>query len=139
MTWYSTPPASSQARVRVRDAASPGHMDASDAPFAIITGLVGTPPPGAPTAAGLALLGRNPAIGAMRFRLDVPESADVAVVIYDAAGRAVRTLARRNYAAGSYDLGWDGANERGAGARSGVYFVRTTIGSFRATRKIVML
>ena len=139
MTWYSTPPAASLARVRVRDAVFRAHIDASDAPFAVITGLIGTPPPGAPAVAGLALLGRNPSLGAMRFRLDVPQAADVTVVVYDAAGRAVRTLARRAYPAGSHDVGWDGADERGAGARRGVYFVKTTIGSFRATRKVVML
>jgi len=139
MTWYSTPPAATLARVRVRDAAYRGTMDTSDAPFAIITGLIGTPPPGAPLQAGLALLGRNPAVGAMRFRLDVPQAADVIVVVYDAAGRAVRTLARRSFAAGSHDLGWDGSDERGAGGRRGVYFVKTAIGSFRATRKVVML
>jgi len=139
MTWYSTPPPSSLARVRVRDAPYRGTMDASDAPFSIIAGLIGTVPPGAPLLPRLALVGQHPAHGAVRFLLDVPAPADVAVVLYDAAGRTVRTLARGRYVPGSHDLAWDGKDDRGEGCRRGVYFVRTRIGAFEDRRKVVML
>ena len=106
-------------------------------PFAIFAGVTGAS--SGPLQPGLRLLGMHPAHGATRFALDVSSPADVAVVLYDAAGRSVRTLARGRYGPGSHDLAWDGKDDRGAGCRRGVYFVRTRIGAFEGTRKVVML
>lgn len=140
MNWIVTPPGTANARIRVRDAAYAARVDQSDAPFAIFSGVVGVDPQiGGPTKADLRLLGRNPAAGAVRFGLDVPAAADVAVVLYDAAGRRVRELAHGRYLAGTHDLSWDGRDAQGRNCRRGVYFVRSRVGSVEATRKIVML
>ena len=43
------------------------------------------------------------------------------------------------HAAGAHQARWDGRNDAGQGATSGVYFVRMVAGSFTQVRKIVML
>jgi len=137
INWIVTPPGTGIARVRVRDSVHRARVDVSDAPFAIFAGVTGAS--SGPLQSGLRLLGMHPAHGAVKFALDVSSPADVAVVLYDAAGRSVRTLARGRYGPGSHDLAWDGKDDRGAGCRRGVYFVRTRIGTFEGTRKVVML
>ena len=97
LRWIVTPPASVAARVRVRDAYSPTHSDASDALFQIAATTVDVDPTaGLPRVAAIRLAGANPvrAGGALEFRVDVPRAADVRVDVYDVAGRHVRTLAR---------------------------------------------
>jgi flagellar hook assembly protein FlgD len=39
-------------------------------------------------------------------------------------GRLVRTLADRSFAAGEYDLSWDGSDDSGSQVARGVYFAR---------------
>ncbi len=48
----------------------------------------------------------------------------VALRVYDAAGRLVRTLVDEERSAGPHDVVWDGTTDDGARAASGVYFVR---------------
>ena len=137
MTWNVSPPGTTNARMRVRDAVYRTVVDASDAPFTILDGVVAAP--AAALKAGLRLVGRNPARGSVAFVLDVPVSADASVALYDAAGRRVRVLANGPYRPGSYDLAWDGRNDGGAGCRSGVYFVKARIGTVETRRKVVLL
>lgn len=40
---------------------------------------------------------------------------------------------------GAHKVPWDGTDERGARVSSGVYFYRLTAGSFRDTKKMVLL
>ena len=51
----------------------------------------------------------------------------VHVRLYDVTGRLVRTLADRSFAAGEYDLAWDGDDDAGVQAPRGVYFARVGI------------
>jgi len=71
------------------------------------------------------------------FGLDEP--ADVSLVIYDAAGRLVRTLVDRRYEAGRFEEVWDGRDVSGTAVASGVYFYRLEAGPFSRTRKMVLL
>ncbi len=138
MNWIVTPPGTSNARMRVRDAAYAARLDQSDAPFTIFAGVIGVLPQ-VPSKPDLRLIGRNPAAGPVRFGLDVTISADVSVALYSAAGPRVRELVHGRYAAGTHDLTWDGRDAHGTNCPRGIYFVRTRIGSLEATRKIVML
>jgi len=64
----------------------------------------------------------------------------VKVQLFDVAGRHVRTLADRRFAAGDHVLAWDGADDRGARVARGVYFVRVERASGEeVARKIVLL
>ncbi len=63
--------------------------------------------------------------------------------VFDCAGRVVRTLVDAECEAGPHATTWDGANDAGQRAASGVYFVKMETaghtGAFRATRKLVLL
>ncbi len=61
-------------------------------------------------------------------------NSDVRLVVYDALGRQVATLANSRFPAGRYSFAFDGAN-----LASGVYFYRLTAGSFSAVRKMLLV
>ena len=63
----------------------------------------------------------------------------VRLVIYDAAGRAVRTLVNEKQPAGARSVEWNGANERNQRSSSGVYFCVIQVGNERRTQKLVLL
>ena len=72
------------------------------------------------------------------------ESAEVALIIYDANGEMVRYLALGYQAAGMYQSRsraayWDGRNQLGEPVASGLYFYTLTAGEFSATRRMLIL
>jgi len=71
------------------------------------------------------------------FTLD--EAADVALRIYDASGRLVRTLADGHRGASHHTVSWDGRDNAGNTVASGVYFYRLTAGAFADTKKMVLI
>ncbi len=79
----------------------------------------------------------NPAT-TIRYRVPV-DGTQVTISVYDAVGRRVRTLVDERRPAGSGSVVWNGVDERGASAASGVYFYRMQAGSYDRTRKMVML
>jgi len=64
---------------------------------------------------------------------------DVAIALYDVAGRKVRELAAGPQSPGTHELRWDGRGADGALVRSGVYFVRGTIGAQRLAGQLTFL
>jgi hypothetical protein len=81
----------------------------------------------------------NPFNPGTTIRFDLTRAADVDLSIFDAGGRFVATVVRRRYAAGVYEVPWNGADARGAVQPSGVYFYRLTTGDFSEARKMVLL
>ena len=138
MNWYPTPPASADTRIRVMDSVVSSRSDASDGSFQITNGAVGVDGD-LPLKVAFAVTGANPAAGRTRFRLELPHAADVDVQALDVRGRVVRDLAHGRFPAGRHDLAWNAVDDRGAAARSGVYFVRARIGEFTQVRKIVLV
>ena len=72
------------------------------------------------------------------------ESAFVTLTIYDLSGQAVRTLDVGRQIASAYEnrskaIYWDGRNELGQRAASGVYFYHLSAGDYSATRKMLIL
>ncbi|MBK7703148.1 MAG: lamin tail domain-containing protein [bacterium] len=63
----------------------------------------------------------------------------VTATVHDAAGRLVRTLHRGPLAAGPAVLVWDGDDDRGARAASGVYFARVFTNSSQEIRKMLLM
>jgi hypothetical protein len=61
----------------------------------------------------------------IRFRVD-PSTAErrVRLVVLDAAGRRIRTLADRSFEAGENELHWDGRDDSGRTTPAGVYLIR---------------
>ena len=61
------------------------------------------------------------------------------VRVCDIGGRVVRTLLDSYKEPGTYTICWDGKDDSGGFLASGVYFCRLVAGSFKQTRKLVML
>jgi len=69
----------------------------------------------------------------------LPDRSSVRLDLYDLRGRKVRRLFDRDLPRGSFDVMWDGRDDRGARLRDGVYFVRLeTTGGRRQTRLVLL-
>jgi len=82
----------------------------------------------------------NPFNPTTTIRYDVPAGGgDVMLVVYDVRGRQVKTLVSEHRPEGRWRVEWDGADDRGNHASSGVYFCRLRAGEYEATIKMVFL
>ncbi|OGF98398.1 MAG: hypothetical protein A2Z86_05575 [Candidatus Glassbacteria bacterium GWA2_58_10] len=63
----------------------------------------------------------------------------VSLKIYDLTGRLVRSLFEGQRQSGTYSQLWDGTDEHGRRAASGVYFYRLSAGAYSDTRKMILL
>lgn len=75
----------------------------------------------------------SPARGRTAISYSLPKTGDVSLVVYDAVGRPVRTLASGRREAGRYTATWDAHS-----AASGVYFYTLTSGKASITRKLIL-
>lgn len=81
----------------------------------------------------------NPFNPTTTFTFSVPRSTHVRLRVYDLAGRHVMRLVDAVREPGRYAVEWDGRNANGHNVASGVYFCRMEAGSFKASRKVVIL
>ncbi|HEU4363932.1 MAG TPA: FlgD immunoglobulin-like domain containing protein, partial [Candidatus Krumholzibacteria bacterium] len=82
----------------------------------------------------------NPFNPGTTIRYTLPEAAVTSLRVYDVTGRLVRTLfAGERVPAGTFEVEWNGRDERGADVASGVYFFRIDAGTRSFTRKAVLL
>ena len=81
----------------------------------------------------------NPFNPTTTIRFDVASRSAVTLRVYDVSGALVRTLVEGDRAAGSYTVDWDGRNDLGNPASSGVYFYRLTAGAFTDVRKMTLI
>ncbi|MFC1572326.1 FlgD immunoglobulin-like domain containing protein, partial [Candidatus Eisenbacteria bacterium] len=86
----------------------------------------------------LSLARSNPARQGASFELALPEAGWVAVNIYDAAGRRIRTLLDAALQAGVHPLVWDGHDARGVPAGAGVYWADARVADQRLAVRIVV-
>lgn len=80
----------------------------------------------------------SPFSGATTVRFQLPDRQRVALRVFDAAGRLVRTIADETLDAGPHALSWDGRNEAGSPAPSGIYYATLRAGASEARSKIVL-
>lgn len=69
----------------------------------------------------------------------LPVVGPVSLVIYDLAGKHVRTLVSSALGAGHVRRPWDGRNEAGHATPSGLYFARLRTGGFDWTQKLLLI
>jgi hypothetical protein len=81
----------------------------------------------------------NPSSDPVRFHFSLPREAQVSLVIFDAQGRRIRTLANRPLAAGWRELWWNGTNDVGDLVGPGLYFARMSTEGQQVTQRIVRL
>lgn len=76
----------------------------------------------------------NPFNPLTKIRFEIPESGNVNLTVFDAAGKEVETLVNGNLLPGSYEAELGTMN-----LTSGVYFYRLTSGEFSETRKMILV
>lgn len=81
----------------------------------------------------------NPFNPVTRIRFDLAEATRARVAIYDAAGRSVRVLVDGDFAPGSYQTIWDGRDDAGRPAGSGIYFYKLETGGYSESRRLTIL
>jgi YD repeat-containing protein len=102
----------------------------SGGPDGAVYKIVPPRPAGAGDGAGkpaALFLGRpqpNPAARGVSLQLDLPAETRVRAGLYDTRGRLVRLLHDGTWAAGGHALAWDGRDQRGAMAPTGIDLVR---------------
>ncbi len=69
----------------------------------------------------------------------VPIEGRVRVTIYNLLGQKVKKLLDENRTAGRETLRWDGRDDLGREAATGVYFYRVDVGDFTEVKKLVLL
>jgi hypothetical protein len=100
-------------------------------------GLSGDAP--APASYALSPNYPNPFNPSTRFEISLAADGQVRVSVFDVLGREVKALAGEWRTAGVHTLEWDGRDDAGAFAPSGVYIVRMSAGAFTASKKIVLM
>jgi hypothetical protein len=81
----------------------------------------------------------NPFAPGTTVRYTVAAPSFVSIVVYDVRGQPVATLVNREQSAGEYTIAWDGRNERGQPAGSGVYFARCSTAAGARSVKMTLV
>ena len=72
----------------------------------------------------------NPFNPETQIRFQLPIRSQVNIRIFNTLGQQIRTLVNREYEPGSHLIQWDGKNDNGSPAASGMYFYRFQAGDF---------
>lgn len=81
----------------------------------------------------------NPFNPSTAIRYQLPVRGMVQLVIYDALGQRMRTLADGEQAAGFHRTMWHGRDDDGRAVAAGVYFYRMRAGGFEQVRKLLLV
>lgn len=81
----------------------------------------------------------NPFNPATKIRFNLFRQADVKLVIYDIAGKEVRTLLNGPQSSGGHLVLWNATDNRGNKVGTGVYFYRLEVGDYSKTMKMVLM
>ncbi len=94
----------------------------------------------APAGAGtLRVAYPNPFRANVGLTFAIGRAGDVAVDVFDLQGRLVRSLSRRGLSAGEHVLVWDGHDDSGSLARTGVYLARWSTPDDHGTTRLVKI
>jgi hypothetical protein len=81
----------------------------------------------------------NPFNPSTTFNYQLPKVADVKLIVYNILGQKVRTLISHQVEPGYHTAEWNGLNDAGRQAASGIYIYRFEAGDFVKTMKMMML
>jgi flagellar hook assembly protein FlgD len=70
---------------------------------------------------------------------DIKERVDVLIEIFNLKGQLVRTLVNEVKPSGHYQAVWDGNDQVGKQAGSGIYYYKMSAGKYSATRKMILM
>ncbi len=81
----------------------------------------------------------NPFNPSTEIRFDLHAPARVTLTVYNILGEEIIRLIDAEYPAGTHAVIWDGVDENGQPAASGIYLYRIVAGAVSASRKMVLL
>jgi len=81
----------------------------------------------------------NPFNPTTKIEYSLPKSGNVKIVIYDILGKKIKTLVDQIEQKGSYSIIWNGEDDLGNKAASGIYFYRMEAGGYTAVKKLNLL
>ncbi|MFA6107461.1 MAG: FlgD immunoglobulin-like domain containing protein [Candidatus Latescibacterota bacterium] len=81
----------------------------------------------------------NPFNAATLVRFDLPEAQEVQVAVYNVLGQRVRTLVSGPTVAGRHEVPWDGRDDEGRPAATGVYVARLSTAQQVLVQPMVLL
>jgi len=96
-------------------------------------------PQGVPRAYSLAQNRPNPFNPSTEISFGLPRPSHVSLRVYSVAGRLVRMLVDGDLPAGYHGARWDGRNDQGGSAASGIYFYELRAGFFSDRRRMALL
>jgi hypothetical protein len=94
---------------------------------------------GLPTAFVLKQNHPNPFNPSTTIKFALPNSGPVSLVVYDIAGRLVKTLVNGNMEATNHSVVWNGRDSSDRQVSSGVYYYRLVADGFTDTRKMMLV
>lgn len=107
-----------------------------NAPIPTAIPVAGSAPP---VAARLMQNAPNPFNPRTTIRFALTRAGRARLVVFDAAGRRVSTLLDRSLPAGEMSVEWDGRDEVGRTAASGIYFYKLEADGVKLSRKMALL
>lgn len=81
----------------------------------------------------------NPFNPATEIAFSLPTATRISLTVFNLLGQRMAVLAEGQYPAGEYRVRWDGVDDSGGAAASGVYFYRLTTSSGTLARKMLLL
>ena len=94
---------------------------------------------GIPSAFGIEEPFPNPFNSTVLIRYRLPEKENVDVTVYNNSGQTIRRLAGKKQDAGYHSIEWNGKNDAGSPAASGIYIIKVTAGSNADSVKVTFL
>lgn len=136
-SWRLQDDMTGEAEVLVEATAPQGVHQAVTRRFTI--GAVAVDPPRSAVTGYALEVSPNPFNPRTTVQYALPTGGVARIVIFDLAGRRIRTLVSGYVDAGRHEAHWDGRDEQGRTVASGVYLYRLVAGGFAQTNRMVLL
>jgi len=81
----------------------------------------------------------NPFNPETTIQFQLPKSGQVKIDIFNQLGQKVKTLLNEQKPAGTFEVRWNGVDDKGQPVVSGVYFYKMTAGKFTAIKKMALI
>ena len=85
----------------------------------------------------------NPFNSSTTIGYSLPVSADICLSIYNLKGERICTLINQHQSAGTFEISWNGCNDKNVAVTSGIYIYRMEINTgrekFSRSRQMLML
>jgi hypothetical protein len=81
----------------------------------------------------------NPFRHSTRIRYELLEDANSTLLIFDALGRLIASVANESQKAGTHEIVWDGRTNAGVSVSNGMYFYKVTAGGMERSGKLMLI